>query len=333
LNRNGLCSYQKFNELRLYIRIIAIKNLQSCLSCTNDGTTPKGIYVNPKSIKIYKLIVKKVVIIGAHVKYNFKKGFLLDEEKLRKIHDIISKRIKDNDVKYSVFREDAFSFETTKIEDIINEENLKGSRINEIRINQNKKNETLDFSLIFDDSGTRLVIDGENRDAVFLLSSELKEYISNEVCILRSGTSTDFRFSVISIANILILVGLVITLGSLFPTTNNEAIQKILESNDTNEKINLLIQDRFQGRTSSIATFSPIIIILLVISFFSTLFYNKINRFVSYILPTNLFLFGKEFERYKQRLETKSKIFWVLFAGLIIAILAGLIVWYITLKR
>lgn len=273
--------------------------------------------------------------MGAHLKYKFKKGFLLDEEKLRKIHDIISKRIEDNEIKYSVFREDSFSFDTKNLEDIINEENLKGSTINELQINLDKKG-TLDLSLDFDEFGTSLAIIGENRDVVFLLSSELKDYISNEVCTKRIVESDDIQLSILAVG--MLLFGTIILVFAklmINSSIDNQLIKDTLSGNDTNEKINLLIQDRF--RKNMIAGHNKLNILALIatspmlLMFF--LFTNKFTRPFVYLFPANLFLFGKEIERYNRRLGTVSKVFWVVFVGLIISIVAGLIVWYITLKR
>jgi len=43
-------------------------------------------------------------------------------------------------------------------------------------------------------------------------------------------------------------------------------------------------------------------------------------------------LFGKEIEKYNQRLANKSKIFWGLIVATTISIIAGLIVTYMTPK-
>lgn len=49
----------------------------------------------------------------------------------------------------------------------------------------NINSDNFDFSLDFDEKIVNLSINGENRDKVFLLYSELKDYISNDVCTQR----------------------------------------------------------------------------------------------------------------------------------------------------
>lgn len=267
--------------------------------------------------------------MGAHVRFRFEKGFLLDEEKLRKIQDIISKRVV-GEVKYSVFREDSFSFETTKIEDIIGQENLKGSRINEIQI---KSKGDLFLVLDFDERGVLLDLNGETRDNVFLLSSDLKEYISNEVCTQKIASE--------SYTGHLIIIGFVFIMGAIFyslaissqssPSLSEDIVKRALESNNTNEKINILIQEQ-ASKTESLDV-SPVAIALFTIGIIIGVFSDKFSRFITWFYPANLFLFGKEFERYKQYLETKKNVFWVVGTGLLVTIIGGLIVWALTLKR
>lgn len=271
--------------------------------------------------------------MGAHVKYKFKKGFLLDEEKLRKIHDIISKRLV-GEIKYNIYREDSFSFETTKIEDVISQENLIGSRINELRIKTSMKS-NLELLLYFDDSGVSLIIDGNDRDNVFLLNSELKEYISNEVSNQKI-IGSNFESYIFGLG---FLIFFVIFFSALFygivPSSSNienDVIKNVLESNNTNEKLNLLIQTMYKENRkideNKILHFIPFFLIPFMMLFYP----GKVRNSISYFFPANLFLFGKESERYKQRLENKKNFFWVIIGGLIISVLGSLIVWIITLK-
>lgn len=271
--------------------------------------------------------------MGAHVKYKFKKGFLLDEEKLRKIHDIISKRLV-GEIKYDIYREDSYSFETTKIEDVVSQENLIGSRINELRIKSDIKS-NLDLLLYFDDSGVGLTINGKDRDDVFLLNSELKEYISNEVCnqkILGSNFGS-YIFG----------LGFIIFFGSFFyalshaivassSNISDDVIKNVLESNNTNEKLDLLIQivhkEKTKIDTNRILPTIPFFFLAFIMIFFT----DKVINSISYFFPANLFLFGKEYDRYKQRMENKKNFFWVIIVGLLISIIGGLTVWILTLK-
>jgi len=261
---------------------------------------------------------------GAHVKYESDKGFLFDEEKLRKINDIISKRI-SNTLEFFIFREDSYSYKTTNLEDIINEDNLKWARINEIDINV--ENEDFDLSLEFNEKGTLLQINGSNRDDVFLLFSELKEYLSNEVC--SKGLTSKFILDAIPALAFIILLGVIvidvlIDMGT--PKFDEQLVSNLMQSNEINEKINFLIQ--FETKSNDTRP-NIVIISLLPFLLIGIVFRESLTKFVLYFYPTNLFLFGKEIDRYKKRLDIRSKLFWVILIGTIVSIVGGILVWRI----
>ena len=183
--------------------------------------------------------------------------------------------------------------------------------------------EKFELSLNFDDQGANLFINGENRDNVFLLFSELKEYLLNEISI-KKWTLQLFKdiFRVLPIFMIIIIfVFLIILPLSQNQNISGESFNNILQSNDTNEKINFLIQIKSEESPSN-----PKIIYLFSVVLLSLIFSNNLAKFASYFFPSNLFLFGKEIDRYKKRLEIRSKLFWIIIIGLIITIVGGFIV-------
>lgn len=265
-----------------------------------------------------------MIKIGAHVKYKFDKGFLFDEEKLRKINDIISRRITDT-IEYLIFREDSYSYKTTNLEEIINEDNLKWARINEIGISV--ENENFDLSLEFNKNGTNLQINGSNRDDVFLLFSELKEYLSNEVCTKK--VTSKFISDTIPTLFITILVGSLIIkmlIDTRTPNIDGYLVSNLLQSNDINEKINFLIQSEAKSNNTKSDTLFVIAMSFLLLLMF---FRESFTKFILYFYPTNLFLFGKEIDRYKKRLDIRSKLFWIIFIGILVSIVGSLLVWRI----
>ncbi|MCK4796153.1 MAG: hypothetical protein KAT05_02160 [Spirochaetes bacterium] len=269
--------------------------------------------------------------MGANVRYKFKKGFLLDEEKLRKIHNIITTRITDTEIKYSIERNDSFSFETTNLEKIINEENSKWSKINEINIRLYQRS-NLDITLNFSDSGGTLYINGEDRDNVFLLHSELKEYISHEVCtLLPNNILGKYTFPLILAAFIAFII-YTLALSQSTPTINKEMVVSVLNSNDTNAKIDFLIQKEFENTMVNDIPFKfPKEIFLSVLFLLSIGLLDEKNKISQFIYPTNLFLFGKEIEKHNRYLEIRGKIFWIGVVGLIVSIIGGIFVFQLSI--
>ncbi|MCK4458240.1 MAG: hypothetical protein KAT13_06565 [Methanosarcinales archaeon] len=183
--------------------------------------------------------------------------------------------------------------------------------------------EKFELSLNFDDHGANLFINGENRDDVFLLFSELKEYLLNEISI-KKWTLQLFK-EIFRVLPVFMIIGIFIFLVSSSLSQNQnisgESFNNILQSNDTNEKINFLIQIKSEESPSN-----PKIIYLFSVVLLSLIFSNNLAKFASYFFPSNLFLFGKEIDRYKKRLEIRSKLFWIIIIGLIITIVGGFIV-------
>lgn len=255
--------------------------------------------------------------MAAKLNHTFDKGFLLNEEHLRKIKDIISNRVDETSIKYNVSREDSFLFKTDKIEDIIKENNLKREKIKEITLTSIDENADIDLKINFELDGVKLSITGADRDTVFLLASELKNYISSEVCTVHQITKHSKLINLVLIGSYLVLITSFIA-NMASPSTSE--VNAILDSNNINEKINFLITKDVNQ------PFSKYYIVLLVPMMLGGVYLDDVfNKFASYFFPSNLFLFGKEQERYDKRMDIRSKFIWVIAAGLIISIVAGVL--------
>ena len=122
---------------------------------------------------------------------------------------------------------------------------------------------------------------------------------------------------------ILFCVQLIFSIDNLLINDNDESFNNRLQSDDINEKINYLIQIN-QSDNSAInwlkyALFLPLVTLLM-------LFRRRLAKFTSYFFPCNLFLFGKEIDRYERRLDVRSKLFWIIFVGLILSTIGSYIV-------
>ena len=117
---------------------------------------------------------------------------------LRNIHNIIqSRKHKDFEIKpiYTIYRSDNYVYKTENIEDILKEDNNELNKIIRLKIESKEsaeKGQVFSFSLEFDakqyrtfkrsqSNGTLLQVQGEDRDYVFLFSSDLKKYLMSEV--------------------------------------------------------------------------------------------------------------------------------------------------------
>jgi len=281
--------------------------------------------------------------MGAHVSFESSHGFIMDEERLRNIHNIIFNRLgKEGNCifkpKYTIYRSDNFVYNTNDIEDILKEENSELKKIIRLKITPEQNIQTFDFALEFrtktgfsivGEPNTTLNVEGEDRDLVYLFFSELKKYLTIEVNtkrIISVNTLSFIRYFP------MLLLMILPSISVIFNNAKNDlGLKNALNSQDIPIKLNYLI-----NQTKGFDAFSSYNIYFLIIPFliilsFSDHFEISMNKILSqYLFPSNLFLFGKECSRYNKILDLRSKIIWGIMVALIISILGSIIVWKIT---
>ena len=266
--------------------------------------------------------------MGAFVEHDFERGFILDEERMRKIHNLIESRISKYptplSLRYRVSRGDSLSYETASVQDVVNEDNDDWRAITRLELFA-KQEDVLTFRLTFAKERVFVYIIGNDRDAVFLLFSDLREYIRNEVLAGRKfdrQTARLVSFGIIPLA----MFSLLFAIARSWKV-DPQLTSKVLATNDLVEKLNFLIQDRIREPASFHAL--PWLLAVMVVGFAGgdvlVLLWNS-------AFPTNLFLFGKRKATFDKRRRLLGNIFWVVIVGLIVSAVAGLIVWRLTSK-
>jgi hypothetical protein len=115
--------------------------------------------------------------MNAHLETTFKKGFLLTEENLIKLDDIIRKRLISNDanakLQFKVFRVDGMLVEFDTPTAVASEENSSRNAIKRLEIISDGISYKL--KLLFDPKeNTDLRIESNDRDLAYLLFSDIK---------------------------------------------------------------------------------------------------------------------------------------------------------------
>lgn len=272
--------------------------------------------------------------MSAYVEHKFKRGFILNEENLRKIHEIIIKRFNEIDdslkPQYEILRSDSYAYITNDFKDIINEDNSAYNRILKITIFE-KIDEVFYFELSFSqDDGTYIFIKGEDRDLVYLLLSDLRTYLNNDV---NKRIIVDNR----SVKNIIYYTQMLMSAVAfllLFFNISSKAscaisFESAIKTQNLQEKLNYLVYQSYAKDYSNVNTYLTTFVMIFLIFIFASLFLNKlIQRVVIYFYPFNVFLFGKKNIEYEKTTEIKSKILWTIIVGLIISLVAGFIVFF-----
>jgi hypothetical protein len=238
--------------------------------------------------------------MSAHVFHKFRKGFLLDEARLRKLHDILRKKLETKPgapkLKFTIDRADAYSYKTETIDDIFKETNTEY----EIELNGG---DALKFELHFDadpDETYPAILHamGEDRDFVYVLTSDLKSYLTDEVIVCP-------RFSRITRLLLVFTLFLILPFCLLLFVTQylplREDVTRILETDDINLKINYLIKKAVKPNDEA---FFPLAIApLFALALFMAERY--VEKIWNFFFPANVFLVGKEIERYYGRKDLR----------------------------
>lgn len=261
--------------------------------------------------------------MGAYVEHSFRRAFILNEERARRIKDTVEFRLakRSNSISliYKVYRGDGYSYTTQQIDDVTREDNEDWRRIVRLDITAKEK-DMLELEITFDADGVYIHIVGDNRDEVFLLFSDLREYIQSEVAVVRVFTKAS--------GNLIsaILVGLLMLFFSWLvvyrvPVRSPEEYKSVIESTDAIPKLNFLIENLRSQEPRRVGIFF-LLGIVVVMLFGVTKTFEKIGK---YFFAGNEFVFGKQKHAFERRQRLRSNLFWVCIVGLVVSVLAGLL--------
>lgn len=258
---------------------------------------------------------------NAYVNFVFKKGYLLDEEKLRKLYNIIHKRLSEKDLTDKlycrIFRKDSYCFSCNNIEDILKEDNWGPTTIGRLLIEIDS--EQLQMAFDFDGSGTTLRIEGNDRDFIYLLYSDIKEFTQNEINVVNKIRIKE-SFPITMFMLLFLPFSIVLLVRDLF----KKVPENIINSTDIIEKLNYLINRNSADTTNlkSLYLLIPFILLAFIIPIL-------LKKTLNYCFPYNLFLIGKQINFYEKRINIRGKIFWGIGIAFIVSLAAGLVIYFI----
>lgn len=256
--------------------------------------------------------------MSAKVSTKFDKRFELNEENIRRLHSDIRKRTPTEntvDIVFEVFREDSLVFRTSEVDRILSENNDSTQKIKELKIEYT--DDSINIMLKFDaKEGAELIINGEDRDQVFLIASDLKEYIQKEVCHISNGI---FNKKFVMLGTALMLAMFLVILKLVAPQAPDATLEQILASSDSNLKLNHLISLMTNRQTTDdrvqIVTFFPILLMLLI--------FIPGEKIYNYFFPGNIFMLGKQITVIGSRRTSTRNLFWGGFIATVIAFGSG----------
>lgn len=274
-----------------------------------------------------------MVNLGCEVDYTFKNGFILGVEHLHTITSKIKERYPDEALIYKITKSDSYVYSSADVDDIINEENGSSNYIKKLEVILNSS-ETINFNLCFEKKqNTTLRIKGSDKDKIYLLYNDIKTYVEKEITTVRFFIDYESVSTLIGIVMIpLLFVAGCLAFSSFNEDKYRDAAINALNSNDLGIKLNYLIEEKIRSSTFS-GREGPLVRIIMwiaVLTMLGTMLYSFLMRKESVIRITDYFLFGKQIKIYDKKLKLRNQIIWTVVVGLIISMIAGFIVYYVT---
>lgn len=263
--------------------------------------------------------------MAAFVEHKFGDSFLLDEERFRKLHNLINQRLTSFDANYKlaykVYRGDSYSYDTTNIEDILNEENEDWRKLTKIKFVCND----IGLILSFDKEEVNVKIEADDRDRVFILFSDIRSYLVDEIMLKRK------LLSIITSKNITFFIMIIMTsffTYYLFSLDMSKELkikpEEALRSTELNIKLDYLIYNYEVSNSFSSFDILPYFFGFMIWMLIVTLT-DIIDKVIAYLFPKNIFLFGKQKTLYEKRKRFTDKFLWGILIAFIVSVLGGIV--------
>ncbi|MCO7516400.1 hypothetical protein NJF44_15785 [Pseudomonas guariconensis] len=252
----------------------------------------------------------------AYLETSFKKGFLLTEEGLIKLDDIVRKRLfpaePSKTLKYKVFRVDGMLLEFDVPAEVVSEENSSRNAISRLEVSYAGDSK---FQLVFDPKKeVELEIESDDRDLAYLLFSDIKEYLNSEILKFRSS-SFESLFDSKLVMPLFMMVFFVATIYMTVSGNHDEDLAKAIASDSVIDKLNYMIETRQQLSVGRMLY--PMLGMMVI--FFGVIFSGS---FFDKIFPRNVFCWGKAATAHNNLLKTREKWLWGVAIAFVISVLA-----------
>jgi hypothetical protein len=262
--------------------------------------------------------------MAAYVQHEFRRGFVLREENLRRINEIIRKRAnfdsESRKLEIHVKRVDAFSYKASTIDEVLSEENSDADMIKSITFECVDKESDYFINLDFDASdGVYLRLVGPDRDEVFLLFSDLKAYVEAEVAKAWKYDIPTIKAAIVVLSMFMLFGGVMYTIAA---SVDSDALKKAILSNDVNEKLNYVLTQRQRTPYEGFVLMGGLSVSAIMSAFVVP---RTLVKGIRYLFPSNEFLIGKQIQRYAKRMTLRQNLFW----GVVVAAAVGIATGYL----
>lgn len=246
--------------------------------------------------------------MAANVHHKFAGVFVIDEGQLRRLNEIVVRRLPSEHLaryQMTVSRRDSYSFSTGSIDEVCAEENGPSLEVQKIRFECN--DESYKFLLDIDSAnGVNVRIDGDDRDSVFLIYSDIKAYIDQGVMSKRWLGDDPFKWRLLGMLMMMVaaMLGLMVGLVSL-TSVDAGKVQATLDSRDVLVKLDYLIGLKQTMRSEWMTWWFAAFAVMMMMAMF-----NVHAKIYAFFFPSNVFMLGRMIRWYESRMKLRSQIFW-----------------------
>ena len=260
--------------------------------------------------------------MSAYLETNFRRGFLLSEENIIKLTDIIMKRLAplENDarVHFKVYSIDGMLLELDTPSSVAAQENSSRNAVK--RVDFVSSGASFKLLLQFDTKDSvELKIESSDRDLAYLLYSDIKDYLHADVLKFRSF-SFDAALSSRNAIPFYFMPMLLAPLAMVKDGPTPATVSKAIEARDAQTKLNFLIEHR--PNNYDLEKFSnwgaPFLALFFLLIF--------IGQILDKAFPRNIFYWGRAAQKYDLLLRKREKVVWGVLVSFLIGIAATLFV-------
>lgn len=280
----------------------------------------------------------------------FDHGFAIGEQELRRIHDLICQQMKasvgDGNFESSFelkFKNGVIS-NPSSLDEILSQENIGSSSIERLNITVFKTDDINNTKIFIqfmntnqdgadsDDSPIKYKVVGNDRDWVFITSSQLDERIGRVkiFSITKSFDTSLFTFFLMAGFLAVALFFMVPKEKASLENLNSlEAQWKNHQISDIAEIVFAIERQRLESQNVS-SVFQLILTPMIALGVIFTLFAIYGIQIIHYLFPPYNFLWGDYVKMYEKRKSTSNFIFVVIILGIVLSVSASYIYSYLT---
>jgi len=251
--------------------------------------------------------------MAAHVEHEFRGKFVLEEEHLRKLDQMIGQKCPAGGrYRLAIKRSDSAAYTTDQIDEVCAEENGASAAISSI--SYLVESEWLSIKLEFvRGKKANLEVVGDDRGEVFLIAGDLRSYIDAEIMKWRAIS----RKGVLSyVVPALMFIALGVVFGfTFFNQASSAEISAALASRDLHAKLDFLISQRPETRITAFSWVMGVPFVVMGITIF-----DLHTRLINFLYPLDDFFIGKKKALLQKKATLRQNIFWIVIVTTLISV-------------